>query len=212
MSISIKNIIAKSFFYVLGIVILTMGAALFISTDHGADPLTMVMLGMIESFDFINSIAIAGLIFNTIIIAIIFLLDKSSIKMGTILAALFTGKGIDFFLLIFLEPVQSLNIFFNILVMFIGFFLISLGIAVLIIVNIGAAPYDLLGVLISQKTKLQIRWIRLSIDAISVIVGVVLGAKFGIGTILCVMFIGPLLQIILKNLNNIIYKLNGKFS
>ena len=49
-----------------------------------------------------------------------------------------------------------------------------------------------------DKLGLQVKWIRIAIDAVSVIAGVFLGGTVGVGTLLGILATGPVAQITMK--------------
>jgi uncharacterized protein len=199
-----KEFIMRILIYTVGIIILTFGVAIFVATDNGADPFTMLMIGVGRTFKRIGNIGNAGIVLNFIIMATILCIDKSYIKIATVITALLAGKLIDFFLVFVSVPISELSIFLNVILMLISLLILCFGIAIVVSVNIGTGPYDLIGIIINDKTKFQLKFIRPIYDAISIVLGFLLGAKFGFGTIVSMIFIGPILQFMLKYTNKYI--------
>jgi uncharacterized protein len=192
-----KEFFVRVLIYIIGLIILTFGVAIFVATDNGADPFSMVMIGVSNRFDMVTTMGNAGILLNIIIIVVILFVDKSYIKAGTIIA-ISGGMFIDFFLTIVKEPIGQIGTVFNITIMIASLLILSLGIAILISSNIGAGAYDLIGVVIQGKMGIKIKVIRPIYDGIAILTGVLLGARFGFGTILSMVLVGPLIQIMLK--------------
>ena len=69
--------------------------------------------------------------------------------------------------------------------------------------NKGSAALEALTQLLFKFTGFSLTFIRIGLDALMVIVGVLLGAPIGIGTLLCVLAIGPIFGLTLKQLNRV---------
>lgn len=64
----------------------------------------------------------------------------------------------------------------------------------------GKNPYDSLLFELSDQFQLSYSKVRTGFDALMLIIGYVLGGSFGIGTILCILFIGTLANSLIKYL------------
>jgi len=64
----------------------------------------------------------------------------------------------------------------------------------------GLAPYDAVGIIISEKINRQnwFRWIRIGTDALCVIGGIITKSDVGIGTLISVLLGGPLIALFRK--------------
>lgn len=59
----------------------------------------------------------------------------------------------------------------------------------------GTGPNDLVAVILADKLKrFQFRWVRMTCDAVFMVVGLLLGGTIGLGTVLAVFLIGPVAQ------------------
>lgn len=64
------------------------------------------------------------------------------------------------------------------------------GVGIYIASDLGAGPRDWLMLSIHQKTGLAIRWVRTLIEVSAILIGVLLGGPFSVGTILFSLLIG----------------------
>ena len=67
--------------------------------------------------------------------------------------------------------------------------------AVYMTAQLGTAPYDAIPFIIVQKTKkLSFRWVRMLWDTTAVVIGMLLGMKLGVITVLMVLTLGPVVS------------------
>ncbi|MDR2467760.1 MAG: hypothetical protein LBD22_02225, partial [Spirochaetaceae bacterium] len=83
-----------------------------------------------------------------------------------------------------------------------GMPILYFGAAVYIETNMGMAPYDAIAIIIAEKIKKQnwFRWIRIGTDALCVCGGILTQSDIGIGTLLTVLFAGPLIALFRKSI------------
>lgn len=81
----------------------------------------------------------------------------------------------------------------------IGYFIIAIGFSILSASNLGVAPNDIIPFIIQDKARIEYRWVRISLDAIFLIGGFLLGGKVGVGTIIAMLSTGPLIQLCLPH-------------
>lgn len=86
---------------------------------------------------------------------------------------------------------------FSFLALLIGYLLYGVGIAIYLSVGLGAGPMD--GVMFApiNQTRLTIRSARISLDFLLTFIGFLLGGKLGIGTILGIFCMGPIINFFL---------------
>ena len=100
--------------------------------------------------------------------------------------------------------------FIRIVKMIFGIFLYSIGIILTIRANIGFAPWDVFHIGIADTLGLSFGTVSIIIGIIILIIVMLLGEKFGLGTISNILLIGIFLDIILKI--NIIPKMDDILS
>jgi uncharacterized membrane protein YczE len=124
------------------------------------------------------------IITSLIQVIIIMFLDKTYLKIGTLIAVATLGPMIDLSMYL-LESVfaHQLEYWIRLISMMIGSIFISLGITIIYCAKIGMIPNDALPVIIASKVSFPFKWIRIGYDLNFLIIGVLLGGIFGIGTI-----------------------------
>ena len=205
------NLIKRLILFFVGMSIIQFGVALFLKTNIGSDTFTVFTQGLAETlnktsfkdFFLVKLIAgsakvtpgIANMVILVILLAIILLVERKRINIGTLICVIGVGPIIDLGVkVVSYFPVESYNYVIRALLVVFGCLIIAIGFSVLSATNIGVAPNDIIPFIIQDKTKAQYRWIRITLDAGYLIVGFMLGGKVGIGTIISMIAIGPFIQ------------------
>ncbi|MBU3181742.1 YczE/YyaS/YitT family protein [Clostridium psychrophilum] len=187
------NLIKRLILFFAGMSIIQFGVALFLKTNIGSDPFTLFTQGL--AFLLNKTPGNANMIILFVLFCIILLVERTRIKIGTIICVIGVGPIIDLGVkTVSLFPIASLNIGFKMLLVVFGCFLIAIGFSILKASNIGVAPNDIVPFIIKDKTNFQYRWIRMALDITFLIIGFALGGVFGIGTIISALLTGPCIQ------------------
>ncbi|MFB6468890.1 YitT family protein [Cytobacillus sp. Hz8] len=140
-----------------------------------------------------NIVVISGFV----IIAIDFAF-KEKIGFGTILNAILIGKFVDLIQFANIVPLMS-NFWLGILMLLLGQVVICAGSYLYIGASLGCGPRDALMVALGKRMpKVPIGAIRGLIEGTVLIIGWLLGAKVGMGTVISVFGIGLILQFTFK--------------
>lgn len=206
-----KNKVFRVIVLFIGLCIAHLGVTLFLLSDLGADPFNVFVQGILVKtgeLAIIPGITHGGIhrIISFLIIIILLFVDRSYIKIGTLICMFFGGPIIDFFNMIFgLFLPETLSLTLRFFMLLIGCILLAFGMSLVIKSNAGTGPNDLVALVISEKSKIRFGKVRVCVDVSFVVIGTVLGGVFGIGTIVCAVLIGPIadffMGIISKRLN-----------
>ena len=197
MRINQKELLTRVLILLVGLTIAHLGVTLFILADLGSDPFNVLVQGIFRSigkvFDW--SLITHGrvhIVICFLIILALLIVDKSYVKIGTILCMIFGGPIIDVFTVI-LAPLFEItdSFFFKVLMLALGCVILAYGMTIVIKSDAGTGPNDLVAVVISDKTKKKFSIVRIIVDLSFVIIGFVLGGSVGIGTIICAFCVGP---------------------
>ncbi|WP_202171444.1 YczE/YyaS/YitT family protein [Bacillus sp. USDA818B3_A] len=140
-----------------------------------------------------NIVVISGFV----IIAIDFAF-KEKIGFGTFLNAILIGKFVDLIQFADIVPLMT-NFWLGVLMLLIGQVVICVGSYFYIGASLGCGPRDALMVALGKRMpKVPIGVIRSLIECTVLIIGWLLGAKVGVGTVISVFGIGLILQFIFK--------------
>ena len=200
---SIKEMAIRIVILFIGLAIAHLGVTLFLLADLGADPFNVFVQGIFRTTSQIPAwplqthgnthIAICFII----IIALLFI-DRTYIKIGTVLCMIFGGPIIDFFTLLLSGPFQNVNsLFLKIIVNGLGCVILAFGMTIVMKSDAGTGPNDLVGIVLADKLKKNFGLIRIIVDVSFVAIGFILGGSIGIGTLICAFLVGPVANIFL---------------
>ncbi|MGG0178913.1 YczE/YyaS/YitT family protein [Gottfriedia acidiceleris] len=189
----IKRLIkAKYVFYVLGILILTLGISINIQSNLGTSPFDALLVGLSNN---------VGLTVGSweIIIALLLICINSFIKRQRpeflgLVTAFITGIGIDMWLYLLHNLVTPEIWYSKIACYSIGLVISGLGTATYLHTNFAPIPVDRLTLILQELTRTNIFFSKTVIYLIFLIAALISNGPIGIGTILTVCFGGLILN------------------
>ncbi len=187
--------------FLIGMSIIQFGVALFLRMNIGSDPFTVFTQGLANTLNNLGVNATTGTANRIILIvlfSIILLLNKSHIKIGTMICVVGVGPIIDLGVsMVSILPVESYNYLLKMFLIALGCFIIAIGFSMLSATKVGVAPNDIIPFIIKERTNWEYRWIRIVMDAVLLISGFILGGTVGVGTIIAMATTGPFIQLCL---------------
>ena len=187
--------------FLIGMSIIQFGVALFLRMNIGSDPFTVFTQGLANTLNNLGVNATTGTANRIILIvlfSIILLLNKSHIKIGTMICVVGVGPIIDLGVsMVSVLPVESYNYLLKMFLIALGCFIIAIGFSMLSATKVGVAPNDIIPFIIKERTNWEYRWIRIVMDAVLLISGFMLGGTVGVGTIIAMATTGPFIQLCL---------------
>ena len=187
--------------FLIGMSIIQFGVALFLRMNIGSDPFTVFTQGLANTLNNLGVNATTGTANRIILIVlfgIILLLNKSHIKIGTMICVVGVGPIIDLGVsMVSILPVESYNYLLKMFLIALGCFIIAIGFSMLSATKVGVAPNDIIPFIIKERTNWEYRWIRIVMDAVLLISGFMLGGTVGVGTIIAMATTGPFIQLCL---------------
>lgn len=180
---------------IFGLFLYALGSYLSIQANIGLAPWDAFSMGVskVSGVSFGNVVIFTGI---AIIVLDVFLKEK--IGVGTILNAIMIGQFIDLLRYIDILPLMS-NMWIGIPMLLLGQVSISLGSYFYIGAKMGCGPRDTLMVALGKRMpKAPIGVVRGLIEGTVLIIGWLLGAKIGIGTVIAVFGISFILQYTFK--------------
>ena len=187
--------------FLIGMSIIQFGVALFLRMNIGSDPFTVFTQGLANTLNNLGVNATTGTANRIILIvlfSIILLLNKSHIKIGTMICVVGVGPIIDLGVsMVSILPVESYNYLLKMFLIALGCFIIAIGFSMLSATKVGVAPNDIIPFIIKERTNWEYRWIRILMDAVLLISGLMLGGTVGVGTIIAMATTGPFIQLCL---------------
>lgn len=192
-----KNLLYRCLIMLVGLVIAHFGVTIYLLADLGADPFNVFVQGAFRSLQSLTDSAFlthgrTHIAISLLIIFILLAVDRTYIKIGTILCMICGGPIIDFFTMLF-SPVFAIShpVWADILAGIIACAILAFGMTIVIKSDAGTGPNDLVAVVISDKIHRSFSIVRIAVDVAFVAIGFILGGSFGIGTIICAFLVGP---------------------
>ena len=216
MKINTKELLIRVILLMIGLTIAHFGVTLFILADLGSDPFNVLVQGIFRTISNLLGLSFithgrVHIVICFIIILTLLVVDKTYIKIGTILCMIFGGPIIDIFTIV-LAPIFSISdsLIFKIFLLALGCVILAYGMTIVIKSDAGTGPNDLVAIVISDKIKKKFSIVRIIVDVSFVAIGFLLGGSLGIGTVICAFCVGPVaghfLPVNEKLVNNVMKK------
>lgn len=212
-----KTTIIRVIILFAGLIIAHFGVSLFLLANLGSDPFNVMIQGLSRTIAGVISSPLithgnTHMTVSILIIIVLLFVDRSYIKIGTIICMFCGGPIIDVFNLILSSVItpdstMTVRVISNVL----GCVILALGMSVVIKSDAGTGPNDLVGVVISDKLKKKFSIIRMVVDGCFLICGWLLGGVAGPGTVICLFLVGPVAGFFLPRSEKIINKIILKF-
>ncbi len=172
-----------------GLTIAHFGVTLFMLVNLGSDPFNVFIQGLSRFTPFSHGITHMSICF--LIILVLLFVDRSYIKAGTVVCMFLGGPIIDVFTLLLGGIVHDrLPMAIRILIVMAACLILAFGMTIVIQSDAGTGPNDLVAVALSDKSGKSFAMVRVAVDFSFVIVGMLLGGVFGIGTLVCAFLVG----------------------
>lgn len=179
---------------VAGLFCFALGIALFFHSQLGTGPWDVLHGGLSK----ISGLPV-GVVINIVglIVLPLWIPLKVRIGLGTVLNALLIGVFLD---LVKPRMEDASAVWLQLVLAVLGVLIIGIGSGLYIGAGLGAGPRD--GIMVGlARLGLSVRAARTLVEAVTLAVGWLLGGKIGLGTIIFLVGIGPIVQIALPRLS-----------
>lgn len=177
------NKLKRAIYLFLGIGFVALGINLFLQSELGSDPLTVLQQGMHLVFGI--SVGQASLTYNIAILLVAVLFAKKGLGIGTVAYILLLGSFIDIFALLFdLLWVLPHTLPLRLAAVVLGQVSVSLGYALVIHAKLGTSGLDAVLLEMERRMHISYRVLRTIADVIFALAGALMGGVIGIGTAL----------------------------
>lgn len=183
--------------FIIGLTILSFGIYLTKLAYIGLSPWSVLHDGIAMSLNLTFGTVTIFLGLIILVLSIVFL--KTKIGIGTILNILIAGNLINLFEYLYYEIPSDLIM--KIILFSIGLLCVTFGRSLYISSDLGPGPRDGLFVGLSRITHLEVKYIKPAIELTVLIIGILLGGNFSVGTIIIVITSGYLVQYFFKVLH-----------
>ena len=190
-SLLLRDLLKKLIIIVIGSIVAAYGITLALYAGFGGATLAVLWQGIAETFHL--SIGMASFVVAVGMILFALIYDKSQIHIGTVLYQIVYSTCVDVFATC---HVYSTYRWFNFFIMLLGVILFAVGTGLYASASLGRGSYEAVTFALAEKNNWQVKIVRIALDILVVIIGVLLGGKFGICTIITVIISGPIIQFV----------------
>lgn len=182
----------------IGLTIAHLGVTLFLQADLGSDPFNVLIQGLFRFLPWPAFMTHGNVHVGVSFLIILALLavDRSYIRIGTLLCMILGGPIIDLFTIVLAPVIHSGSAMaLRLLALVLGCVILAFGMTIVIKSQAGTGPNDLVAVVISDKGKKKFGTVRILVDVSFALAGLLLGGTVGLGTVICACLVGPTAQI-----------------
>lgn len=182
----------KYVFYVVGILILTLGISLTIQSKLGTSPFDALLVGLSKNVGL--TVGSWEIILALLLIGSNSLLARQRPEILGLVTAFITGIGIDMWLFL-LHDIVSPDLWFSQAVCFtIGLVVVGLGTATYLQTNFAPIPVDRLTLIIKELTRKTVFFSRTLIYILFLMLAIIFNGPIGVGTLLTICLGGYILH------------------
>lgn len=202
-----KNMPLRIGFFLVGLLIMGLGISLIAISNFGNGSWDAVNIGLSEKTGL--SIGVAMNIIAIIQIIIGGIINKEFPNMATMVTSIFLGVFIDFWML-FLNNIKITGYIMQFSVFILALPVLSIGISIYLVSKLPNTPLDYFMLALKSKFNLSLMVSKITSESIGLVLGFMLGGTIGVGTIIIILAIGPMIQFLQKPCNDIFDKLSKK--
>lgn len=185
-----KKYTIKTLIVIIGSIISAYGITLAIGAGFGGATLAILWQGITNVTGM--SIGASSFVVAIAMIIFAFFYDRKQINVGTVLYQVIYSFFVDVFTKIQnYTDVKAIN--FGL--MLLGILIFSFGTGLYSAADFGRGSYEAVTFSLAEKNNWKVKIVRMVLDLIVVIIGVLLGGKFGICTIATILLSGPIIQV-----------------
>lgn len=200
-SAGLSILLIRYFYFFIGLFIGSFGNYLTILAQNlGVSPWDVFHLGVARHLPSLGLGTITMIVGVALLIPSYFLGIKTTL--GTFINMYYYGIVLNGFLSSHIVPPPN-SLLTNVIYLLLGILIIGLGTSVYLLADTGAGPRDSLMLGLHRKTGIRIAKIRTGIEISVVILGILLGGSFGIGTLIFSLTIGVSVEMAMRILQPI---------
>lgn len=190
------SFIQKLSILIIGAIITSFGISMYLKANFGTDPLTTFVVGISNQLNI--SVGRASQVSMLSVLVIIFFIDRKLIGIGTFVNTFLTGEFLNMFMKVNINPVMMEH---RIPVLAIGILSFSLGLSMYVLSDLGEGPVDSIMSIIKDRFNVSVERARIILDISLVVIGYLLGAHVGIGTVFGMVLTGIIMGKVIQLVN-----------
>ena len=184
-----KKYAIKTLIVIIGSILSAYGITLAIGAGFGGATLAILWQGLTNVTGM--TIGASSLVVAAAMILFALFYDRRQIHIGTILYQVIYSLFVDIFTKIqHYTDIKAINF----LLMLLGITVFSFGTGLYSAADYGRGSYEAVTFSLAEKNHWKVKIVRMALDLLMVVVGVLLGGKFGVCTIATILLSGPIIQ------------------
>ncbi|GGF24706.1 hypothetical protein GCM10010954_24500 [Halobacillus andaensis] len=187
-----RAFVIKGFFYLLGLIIISLGISLTINAELGAGAWDAMNVGLTETFGL--TVGNWVIIIGAILIVTNALIAAERPDLLAVITIIIVGKMIDFWLITAFTDMEITGWFYQVITLIAGIFIIAAGVALYLQPKFSLNPIDNFMVALQKRFGLSLTVSKTITEAFALVLALILGGPIGLGTIIILVCIGPFIQ------------------
>ncbi len=194
--------------FMIGTIIFSFGIAVTINMQHlGLHPWDVLNVGLYDKFGM--TIGTWNIIIGIILVTVSLILDRTYVRIGTVLNAILVGSFVDFYLWLDILPKAS-HTWIDIVVIVCGIIIMGVGGGIYNGAGIGSGPRDGFMLSISDKTSVSIGKVRIMTETSILLLGLFIGGPVFIFTFIFTFVQSPIFQFVYMKIAQSLNQLESK--
>ena len=181
---------ANLLLYLIGVGLMPLGVVLTVNSHLGAGGYDALNFALGEKMGINTSLAIYMTAFLAVILAAV--IRKKMLRITTFISSFFLGLFTDMWKAI-LRNVEGNNTMESVVLLLIGVLVIAFAVAAYILCIFPSNPTDDLVAAMHEK-GVRLGIAKIGLDVVCVIIAFLLGGEIGVGTIVCTLGLGPVID------------------
>ena len=179
-----------------GVCISGFSVGLFRLSLFGTDPFQCFANGIANAVTNVFPIGFGTLytIINLLMLILIFILNKHYIGIATFINIFGTGYMVELSLYLLGKVIVAPGIVMRVVLLLVGIVIICFASSLYYTADLGVSTYDAIALILRDKKIAKFQYCRIATDLVCVIIGFLLGAIIGVGTLITAFFMGPLIE------------------
>ncbi|WP_347861274.1 YitT family protein [Salimicrobium sp. PL1-032A] len=178
--------------YTAGLLVSSLGLALIIKSNLGAGPGDSIAVGL--SYHTPVTVGTFMIIAFAILVIVNAIVEKKRPQYESLIPSIIRGRTLDIFLYGSLENVNPETWYMQALIFTVGIIATAVGISFYLRTPFPRIPLDHFMMVMNTKTKQSKGVVRNLMEGAMALTGYLLGGPVGVGTVLVVFLLGPLIQ------------------
>jgi uncharacterized membrane protein YczE len=187
------SLATQAIMVLVGLFVLGASIAFYVRADVGADPFTVLALGISNRTG--ATVGVATQLVGAGLLVLLLGVDRRHIGVGTLLNAVLVGGFADIVLRFVPRPLGFLS---TIAMASAAVLMMGVGVGLYVSGGLGEGALEGVMLVLSDRLRIPVRLSRICMDVAAVLIGLALGARIGVGTLLGAALTGPIAEVTMR--------------